>query len=87
VLGELLSLFVRDTRIRLQGIREALTSADAEARRQAAHALKGSAGNMGARRVALFAARLERADAVLEDLERLEREVDVAVALLRKRFA
>src|SRR4051812_18827090 len=73
VLGELLGLFERDAKVRMDAIIAAVSAEhvatelarplDAtramEARRQAAHALKGSAGNVGAARVAALAAHVE----------------------------
>lgn len=87
VLGELLSLFVNDTRVRIAAIRTAIADQNGETRRQAAHALKGSAGNVGARRVAELAAYVEKNAATPADVDRLEEEVVVAVAALEKRLA
>lgn len=86
VLGDLLALFQRDGALRADAIREALVTQDPEARRKAAHSLKGSAGNMGARRVALLAQHAERVDATLADVDRLECELQRAVALLSQRL-
>src|SRR5205823_10755726 len=58
VLGELLQLFERDSRVRLLALKDALAARDSGARKSAAHALKGSAGNVGARRVAAIAAHI-----------------------------
>jgi HPt (histidine-containing phosphotransfer) domain-containing protein len=86
VLGELLALFVNDTAVRLQTIRAALASGDAEGRRLAAHALKGSAGNVGARRVAELAAHVEKNPATPADIDALEEEVAAAVQVLEERM-
>lgn len=87
VLGELLALFVNDTRVRIRAIRTALAEDNGEARRQAAHALKGSAGNVGARRVAEVAAFLEKGAPVAADVDLLEGEVESAIAALRLRLS
>jgi HPt (histidine-containing phosphotransfer) domain-containing protein len=87
VLGELLDLFVQDTRVRLATIRSALASGDAEARRLAAHALKGSAGNVGASRVARLAASVEKGGATAAQVDDLENEATRAIEALRLRFA
>jgi HPt (histidine-containing phosphotransfer) domain-containing protein len=91
VLGELLSLFERDAQVRVVALRAALAlpdpSAAAEARRQAAHALKGAAGNIGAARVAATAAHVERNEVDRSIVDLLQREVDVALQALRTRLA
>jgi HPt (histidine-containing phosphotransfer) domain-containing protein len=87
VLGDLLSLFERDTRTRLEAIRSAVSHANADERKNAAHALKGSAGNVGAQRVAAIAAFVEKNWPAHGDLERLELEVAEALAVLRARLA
>lgn len=91
VLGELLNLFERDAIVRIAALRSALgdvdAAASAEARRQAAHALKGAAGNIGAARVALTAARIERNEVDLAVVDLLQREVATALQALRTRLA
>lgn len=84
VLGDLLVLFTRDTRARIAALR---ASAQSELdRRQAAHALKGSAGNVGAGRVAAIAAHVEKHGVDADALDRLEREVEVALLALAARL-
>lgn len=56
-----MELFVGDAEPRLAALREAVGSGDAEGVEQAAHALKGSAGNMGARRMSEICAGLQDA--------------------------
>lgn len=87
VLGELVALFERDARLRVNAIRDAVATGAAEARRQAAHALKGAAGNIGAARVAATAAHVEKEDVDVEIAELLHREVEVALQALRTRLA
>ncbi|MDP9486934.1 MAG: response regulator, partial [Actinomycetota bacterium] len=59
--GELAGLFLEDAPPRLEALREAIGSGDASSVGQAAHALKGSSGNMGATRMASICAELEEA--------------------------
>jgi CheY-like chemotaxis protein/HPt (histidine-containing phosphotransfer) domain-containing protein len=56
-LGE---LFLRDAQTRLQQMESALAASDAARLAAAAHALKGSASNLGARRLSALCAALER---------------------------
>ena len=44
----LIDTFTRDSILRIEAIREAVSASDAEAIRRAAHSFKGSAGNMAA---------------------------------------
>jgi two-component system, sensor histidine kinase and response regulator len=86
VLGDLLRLFARDSETRLAMMRAALADGDADMRKNAAHALKGAAGNVGAKRVAVIAAHVEKHaidDAVLA---RLEAEVKAALSALAERL-
>ena len=59
-LAELIELFLRDTRPRLRKMEAALAGKDVSALIAAAHSLKGSASNLGARRLASLCANLER---------------------------
>lgn len=59
LVNELAALFLVDTPRRIAAMREALGRADRDAARTIAHALKGSAGQIGARRLASVVARLE----------------------------
>ena len=59
-LAELIELFLRDTRPRLRKMEAALAGKDVLALVAAAHSLKGSASNLGARRLASLCANLER---------------------------
>jgi PAS domain S-box-containing protein len=58
-LKELAELFLRDARPRVQKLEAALAEPDLGKAAAAAHALKGSASNLGARRLAGLCARLE----------------------------
>ena len=59
-LGELIAMFLEDIPRRVQAIRAATTTPDLEALKVAAHTLKGSAGNLGGRRLASLCAELEK---------------------------
>jgi PAS domain S-box-containing protein len=59
VLGELAGLFLRDMPAKLSQIRSAIDQVNPTALRECAHSLKGSASNLGARRLATLCARLE----------------------------
>jgi HPt (histidine-containing phosphotransfer) domain-containing protein len=58
-LQELVDLFLRDARVRLQKLALAVDAKDCGALASTAHTLKGSANNLGARRLASFLANLE----------------------------
>jgi HPt (histidine-containing phosphotransfer) domain-containing protein len=58
---ELVAVFLDDTETRLAAIKIAIERGDHEALRRAAHAIKGAAANVGARRVFSTAACLEAA--------------------------
>ncbi len=81
-LAELAQLFLDDSPQRLDAIEEAVVSRDGEALRSAAHALKGSAGNLGAFRLRAAAAVLETAGAANALDEAPERFAD-----LRREYA
>jgi len=81
LLGELLDTFFDDTTRRLTDLREATSRGDAQAVEQAAHALKGSCANIGAKRMLQ----------VCEDLEEAGRSKDLTkvpeqLALLEEEF-
>ncbi|OGQ17158.1 MAG: hypothetical protein A2138_27115 [Deltaproteobacteria bacterium RBG_16_71_12] len=83
LLGELIALFERDSRMRLQALRAAATPAE---RKQAAHALKGSAANLGAARVAALAQHAERHPEEPVDVDTLAAAVTQAASALRERL-
>jgi two-component system, sensor histidine kinase and response regulator len=82
LLAELVEIFREDASARLRSLREALERIDAESVKQTAHALKGSAANLGARRMAHIAARIEELSAsgnikeVTDLLEELQDEFE-----------
>ena len=59
VVAELLALFIEHAPPKLQTIREALESGDLAAVKRAAHSLKGSSANVGARGMQQICERLE----------------------------
>lgn len=70
ILGELVEALLDDTLHRLTDLRKAISRGDAQAVKETAHALKGSSGNMGAKRMAQ----------VCEDLEETGRSGDLTPA-------
>ena len=79
-MDELLATYLRDVPARMEAIREAAGSRDAKALQQAAHALKGSSGNVGAQRLRKLCLLLEQLgangtlDGAAELLSALEKE-------------
>jgi CheY-like chemotaxis protein len=59
-LGELIDLFFKDTPARVQDMQAAISRSDAPALKEAAHSLKGSSNNIGARRLSRLCGDLER---------------------------
>jgi len=57
---ELIDLFLRDTPPRIQDMQTAIARSDARTLRESAHGLKGSASNLGARRLAGLCLELEK---------------------------
>ena len=57
--GELADLFIGELAPRIEGIRSGLQAADPAAVSQWAHSLKGSAGNLGASRLAALCEQIE----------------------------
>ena len=92
ILREVIGLFLEDCPARLAAIERAIKQRDAEALRQAAHALKGSAANVSAVRLADAASVLERIgadsrlDAAVGAWQQLSVETTHAIDALR-RFA
>jgi CheY-like chemotaxis protein len=75
LLKEVINLFLADCPVRMAAIKAAVDARDAEAIRQAAHALKGSAGNLSAGALTAAARTLERIGA--------ERRLDAAPGATR----
>ena len=93
LVGRVIGAFLADTPARLAQIRDATHAGNAEALRKTAHALKSSCANVGAERLATFAAELEAigksgalagASALVE---RSDAEWPQVVALLEARVA
>jgi two-component system, sensor histidine kinase and response regulator len=57
--AELVDLFLKDTPPRLEAIKAAVLASNAPALRESAHSLKGTASNLGARRLATLCAKME----------------------------
>jgi HPt (histidine-containing phosphotransfer) domain-containing protein len=86
---EVIAMFLADAPLRLDAIAGALAAGNAHALTQAAHALKGSAGNVGANAIQEAAVHLETlaadampadADAQLEHLRALWAQTEAAIA-------
>jgi two-component system sensor histidine kinase/response regulator len=63
IVAELADMFLDDARSGIQALEEAVEEGDAPAVERVAHTLKGSSGNMGARRMSALCAQLEVAGA------------------------
>jgi HPt (histidine-containing phosphotransfer) domain-containing protein len=89
LLADVIKMFVEDCPARIEAIRGAVERGDAARIRSETHALKGAAGNLSAFAVFAAARALEaaaaeaRLDAVGELCDRLSRDADRLVALLR----
>src|SRR5437763_70347 len=57
---ELIDLFLRDTPVKIQSLQSAIARSDALSLKETAHGLKGSASNLGARRLSRLCADLEK---------------------------
>jgi CheY-like chemotaxis protein len=92
VMAELVPEFISDTQEQLDIVRSAVREQDVERLTGAAHALRGSAGNMGGTRVATMCRRLEdtalngRFDRAPNDLLRLESEIEQLLAAMVTRM-
>ncbi len=93
LITELVDAFLADLEERIRVIRQAIARGDPAALRSAAHALKGSAGTVGATGLALRCGeleaagregRLEGADRLLKELTELIPGVTLALTGLRK---
>ncbi len=59
ILAELTELFIKDMPTQLKALREAIEGGDAPSVRRVTHTLKGSCGNMGAKKMAAICAELQ----------------------------
>lgn len=91
---ELIDLYLTDAAAKMGALREALDNSDEPTLRRLAHCLRGSSGNLGARRVAALCKELEhvggddwrpKAGALLLSLERECGRVEVVFAAERRR--
>jgi two-component system sensor histidine kinase/response regulator len=89
-MSDITTLFREDALVRLHDLRDAITAADAVQLARAAHALKSSSGNIGAKRLYTLCAAIEqnaRAGTIsgaTELVEQIAGELDVAVAALSR---
>ncbi|MBI1747394.1 MAG: response regulator [Acidobacteria bacterium] len=86
ILTELIDLFMRDAPLRLTALKEATERRDAQALKLTAHSLKGSAGNLGARRMAKISAELEALSQTtdLGRAEKLVAQLEVELGRVRR---
>ncbi|HVZ70844.1 MAG TPA: Hpt domain-containing protein [Polyangia bacterium] len=90
LLEEVASLYVAEAAMLLARIHAACVARDAAALGRAAHALKGASGSVGARRVMLLSAEVERAvktgreDEAFDGTEGLEAALGVAMRSLAR---
>lgn len=77
---ELVEMFVDDFNANLSVMQQALPANDRESFNRAAHSLKSSAGNVGAQRIALLAATIEKAtkQELIPDAEALTKRLEAA---------
>jgi HPt (histidine-containing phosphotransfer) domain-containing protein len=59
MLSELAEMFLEELRSAMDSLKRAVEEGDAQAVERTAHTLKGSSGNMGARKIAWLCARLQ----------------------------
>ena len=85
VFVEILDLYLRDAPPRVEAVRRFAEDGDPDGVARAAHALKGSSQNVGARRLAAAAAALEERgrDRDLGDFESLVRRLEAEFAIAR----
>ncbi len=86
--AEVAAIFLQEAPARVAALRETVSRGDAQALARAAHALKGSSANVGARRLAFLCGELEAmgrsrpTPAAAKVLRRLEQELDRVRAAL-----
>jgi HPt (histidine-containing phosphotransfer) domain-containing protein len=91
-MAELAELFLRDTRVNLEKIERAAQAGDGRSAGEAAHALKGSAGNFGATGLAELSKDAEQRATggevarTLEMVADIAREFDRVTAALHREF-
>lgn len=78
---ELIDLYLKDASAKVDALREALAKSDKALLRRLAHCLRGSSGNLGARRMAALCEELERINC--DDLRRKAGEL---LTLLEQEF-
>ena len=89
-MSDITTLFREDALVRLHELRDSITAADPDRLARAAHALKSSSGNVGAKRIYTLCAAIEenaRAGKIAgakEFVDQVAAELDVAVAALTR---
>src|SRR5438876_378476 len=89
-MSDITTLFREDALLRLHDLRDSIEAANAELLARAAHALKSSSGNVGAKRIYTLCVAIEenaRAGSITgagELVDQLAAELDVAVAALSR---
>jgi HPt (histidine-containing phosphotransfer) domain-containing protein len=92
-MSDITTLFREDALLRLHDLRDAIAAANAEQLARAAHALKSSSGNVGAKRIYTLCVAIEenaRAGSIAGAsllVDQLVAELDVAVAALSRSAA
>jgi HPt (histidine-containing phosphotransfer) domain-containing protein len=85
---ELIDLFLRDTTWQIQLVRTAVANNDVNEFRRLAHLVKGSSGNIGAKKLATICEEMENTDlpesVAASLLEELENEFELVSTLLNK---
>jgi len=86
---ELIDLYLEDAPLRMASLQEAVAEADGGGIKRAAHALKGSSANLGARRVAELCEQLERAedDNSLQEVRALLLSLEREFEFVRQTFS
>jgi HPt (histidine-containing phosphotransfer) domain-containing protein len=93
LVDKVVKLFVSDSAKQVENMKQALSAADAPQLRLAAHTLKSSSANLGAKRLAEYCERLEASarDAVLDGadelLSQIDREHRVVCSILNQQLA
>lgn len=82
-LRDLVAIFLEDTPLRLQELRDSLAAGDQTKFTRAAHSIKGSSANMGAQRLRNIAEKLEH-DSKRAGLEGLAPFVDQVAAVFEE---
>lgn len=89
---ELLQMFTEDLPIYIEEIKNAVTNEDLVTVKRAAHQIKGSSGNVGAKKIESLAAELEKispedsSELMRETISKLEAKLDVVKQLMSQKY-